>query len=72
MTSPIHWLKQLFEKMLIVVWARLQDTKVAPGGPRDSRQPTDNVMRTMNLVMPLKDKTAIGRAAGGACRRIES
>ena len=62
MTSPILRLKQLLEKILIVVWARFQDTKVAPGGPRDSRQPTDNVMRTMNLVMPLKNKTAIGRA----------
>jgi hypothetical protein len=62
MTSLIHRLKQLLEKILIVAWARFQDTKVAPGGPRDSRQPTDNVMRTMNLVMPLKNKTAIGRA----------
>ena len=62
MTSPIRWLWHSLEKILIAIWARLQVTKVAAGGPRDSRQPTDNVMRTMNLVMPLKNKTAIGRA----------
>ncbi len=71
MTSPGSWLKQVFERILIRIWAWRQDTKVAAGGPRDSRQPTDNVMRTMNLVMPLKDKTAIGRAqvalAIGSC-----
>jgi hypothetical protein len=61
-TSPSNWFTHLLEKVVIRVWARLQDTKVAPGGPRESRQPTDNVMRTMNLVMPLKNKTAIGRA----------
>jgi hypothetical protein len=62
MSSLIDWAKQLLERILIAIWVRIQDTKVAPGGPRDSRQPTDNVMRTMNLVLPLKNKTAIGRA----------
>ncbi|MGQ0736590.1 MAG: hypothetical protein ACT4QD_23415 [Acidobacteriota bacterium] len=62
MTSITSWLKQLLERILIRIWASLQDTPVAPGGPPDSRQPTDNVMRTMNLVMPLKNKTAVGRA----------
>jgi len=58
----IGWCKQLLERILIGIWAWLQDPKAAEGGPRESRQPTDNVMRTMNLVMPLKDKTAKGRA----------
>lgn len=58
----IDWFKQLLAKIVIQIWAWIQKTKVADGGPRDSRQPTDNVMRTMNLVMPLKDKTAKGRA----------
>ncbi|MDR6856259.1 hypothetical protein [Variovorax guangxiensis] len=62
MNTVTNWLKQLFERILIRIWAWLQETAVAPGGPRDSPQPTDNLMRTMNLVMPLKDKTAIGRA----------
>jgi hypothetical protein len=58
----INHLIQLLETILIQIWAWLQKTKVAEGGPRASRQPTDNVMRTMNLVMPLKNKTAKGRA----------
>lgn len=62
MNSPWFWFKQLLKKIVIRVWAWLQDTPVAAGGPRDSRQPSDNLMRTMNLVMPLKDKTAVGRA----------
>lgn len=62
MSAVIDWFKQLLEKILIRIWSRLQPTQIAAGGPRDSPQPTDNVMRTMNLVMPLKNKTAIGRA----------
>ncbi len=58
----MSWLIQLLETIVIQVWSWIQKTKVAEGGPRESRQPTDNVMRTMNLVMPLKDKTAKGRA----------
>ena len=57
-----HRAFELLETILVALWALLQRTKPAPGGPRNSRQPTDNVMRTMNLVMPLKNKTAIGRA----------
>jgi hypothetical protein len=33
-----------------------------PGGPPYSIQPGDNVQRMMNLIMPLKDKSAVGRA----------
>lgn len=62
MRLVLEWLKQLFNTVLVAIWARIQNTKVAAGGPRDSRQPADNVMRTMNLVLPLKNKTAVGRA----------
>ena len=62
MSTVMGWLTQLFQRILIRIWSWLQPTPVAPGGPRDSQQPTDNLMRTMNLVMPLKNKTAIGRA----------
>lgn len=62
MSGVPDWLKQLLQRVLIRIWSWLQPTAVADGGPRDSPQPTDNVMRTMNLVMPLKNKTAIGRA----------
>lgn len=58
----MFWFKQLLVRIIIRIWSWLQPTQALPGGPRESRQPTDNVMRTMNLVMPLKDKTAKGRA----------
>ena len=65
------WVVQRFETAVIQLWAWREGTQVAEGGPRDSPQPSDNVMRTMNLVMPLQNKTAKGRAqaalAVGAC-----
>lgn len=56
------WLTHLLQRVIVRVWSWLEPTAPLPGGPRMSRQPTDNVMRTMNLVLPLKDKTAVGRA----------
>lgn len=56
------WLRQLVKRIVVRVWSWIEPTEPLPGGPRMSRQPTDNLMRTMNLVMPLKDKTAVGRA----------
>lgn len=50
------------QESLVRFWAWRLHSSPAEGGPRPSQQPTDNVMRTMNLVMPLQDKTAIGRA----------
>lgn len=47
---------------VVPYWAWRQPTKPLPGGPRYSVQPGDNVQRMMNLIMPLKDKSAIGRA----------
>src|SRR5262249_53102673 len=49
-------------KILVPFWAWRQPTKPLPGGPRYSVQPGDNVQRMMNLIMPLKDKSPIGRA----------
>jgi hypothetical protein len=49
-------------KILVPIWAWRQPTKPQPGGPRYSVQPGDNVQRMMNLIMPLKDKSPIGRA----------
>jgi hypothetical protein len=60
--AVIAWLKHILGIVVVRVWSWLQPTAPLPGGPRTSRQPSDNVMRTMNLVMPLKDKTAVGRA----------
>ena len=58
----MQWLKSTFEKLLVRFWAWRTKSTPAPGGPPDSFCTSDNLMRTMNLVMPLKDKTAVGRA----------
>jgi hypothetical protein len=59
----VAWLKMFFAaKILVPIWARLTPVKKLEGGPRPSVQPGDNVQRMMNLIMPLKDKSAIGRA----------
>ncbi len=62
MSTIITSLKHLLDRIIVRVWSWLQPTTPLDGGPRASRQPTDNLMRTMNLVMPLKDKSAVGRA----------
>lgn len=62
MNALVRWFKHVLGIVVVRVWSWLHPTTPLPGGPRTSRQLTDNVMRTMNLVMPLKDKTAIGRA----------
>ena len=49
-------------RILVPFWALQKPLKPQPGGPRYSVQPGDNVQRMMNLVMPLKDKSPIGRA----------
>jgi hypothetical protein len=49
-------------KILVPIWSRLTPVKKLEGGPRPSVQPGDNVQRMMNLIMPLKDKSAVGRA----------
>jgi hypothetical protein len=49
-------------RILVPLWARLTPVEKLPGGPPYSIQPGDNVQRMMNLVMPLKDKSAVGRA----------
>src|SRR6185437_9894699 len=43
-------------------WAWRMPVKPQPGGPRYGVQPGDNVQRMMNLIMPLKDKSPVGRA----------
>ena len=52
----------LAARVLVPFWAWRTPVKPLPGGPRYSVQPGDNVQRMMNLIMPLKDKSAIGRA----------
>jgi hypothetical protein len=54
--------KFLAARILVPFWARRIPVKRQEGGPRDSTNPTDNVQSMMNLIMPLKDKSPIGRA----------
>jgi catalase len=51
----------LSAKILIPYWALRTPRSALPGGPRPAVQPSENVQRMMNLLMPLKDKSAIGR-----------
>lgn len=50
------------EHILVPYWAWRTPVGPQPGGPPFAVQPGDNVQRMMNLVMPLKDKSPMGRA----------
>src|SRR5580693_5647115 len=52
----------LSAKVLVPYWVWRTPTSPLPGGPRPSVQPSENVQRMMNLIMPLNDKSPIGRA----------
>jgi hypothetical protein len=54
--------KYLTAHVLVPYWAWRTPVVPLPGGPPFSIQPGDNLQRMMNLVMPLKDKSAVGRA----------
>jgi hypothetical protein len=55
-------IKFLTAHILVPYWAWRTPVSPLPGGPPFSIQPGDNLQRMMNLVMPLKDKSAVGRA----------
>jgi hypothetical protein len=57
-----RWMKFVAARMLVPLWARLTPVEKLPGGPPQSMQPGDNVQCMMNLIMPLKDKSPVGRA----------
>jgi hypothetical protein len=57
-----RWFQLLSKWLVVPIWAWLTPVKKLEGGPSYSVQPGDNVQRMMNLVMPLKDKSAVGRA----------
>jgi hypothetical protein len=58
-TSVMKWVAA---HILVPFWAWRTPVAKLPGGPPYSVQPGDNVQRMMNLIMPLKDKSAVGRA----------
>lgn len=57
---PLAALEQILGRAIVGGWARVEPA------PRPQRQLaaafSDNVQRTMNLIMPLKDSSAVGRA----------
>ena len=55
-------MKFVAARILVPFWAWRTPVAKLPGGPPYSIQPGDNVQRMMNLIMPLKDKSAVGRA----------
>jgi hypothetical protein len=55
-------MKCVAARILVPFWAWRTPVAKLPGGPPYSVQPGDNVQRMMNLIMPLKDKSAVGRA----------
>lgn len=57
-----RWFQFLAAKIVVPFWAWRCPTPALPGGPRDAIQPGENLQRMMNLVMPLKNKSAVGRA----------
>ena len=54
--------KFIAARILVPYWSWRHPKEKLPGGPPFSIQPGDNLQRMMNLVMPLKDKSAVGRA----------
>ena len=62
-TLPERWLfKWVSNHVLVPYWARREPKMPLPGGPRPALQPSENLQRMMNLVMPLSDTSPIGRA----------
>lgn len=56
------WFKFLSKYVVVPYWVWRDPKPKLPGGPRPSPQPSENVQRMMNLIMPLKDASPIGRA----------
>jgi hypothetical protein len=54
--------KRVASWTLVPYWARKTPVKALPGGPHPSFRHGDNVQCMMNLIMPLKVKSPIGRA----------
>ena len=54
--------KGVAARIVVPYWAWRIPVKPQEGGPPLSIQPGDNLQRMMNLVMPLKDKSPVGRA----------
>lgn len=56
------WFKFLSTHVVVPYWAWREPKPRLAGGPRDTVQPSENLQRMMNLIMPLKDRSPVGRA----------
>jgi len=56
------WFKFLSRTLVVPYWIWREGKAPLPGGPRPSPNPSDNAQRMMNLLMPLKDGSPVGRA----------
>ncbi len=56
------WFKFASTYIVVPIWALKEPKTKLPGGPRDALQPSENLQRMMNLIMPLKDTSPVGRA----------
>jgi hypothetical protein len=56
------WFQFLSRYVVVPFWIWWDPKPVLEGGPRPSPQPSENLQRMMNLIMPLKDPSPIGRA----------
>jgi len=62
MTEPAGRLRQIGESLVVKAWKDRVHDPVANPSWAWSSAPGDNLQKQMNLVMPLADKTAVGRA----------
>jgi hypothetical protein len=56
------WFKFLSTHVVVPYWVWRDPKPKLRGGARPSVQPSENLQRMMNLVMPLKDPSPVGRA----------
>lgn len=56
------WFRFLSRIMVIPYWQWRDPKPKLAGGPREATQPSENLQRMMNLIMPLKDPSPLGRA----------
>lgn len=56
------WFRFLSRWVVVPYWVWREPKPKLPGGPRPAPQPSENLQRMMNLVMPLKDTSPLGRA----------
>jgi len=56
------WFNFLSRHVVVPYWVWRDPKPKLPGGPRPAPQPGENLQRMMNLIMPLKDPSPVGRA----------